>query len=153
MRRRQLPISRIRRNLRSRTRIGAAAVEFALVAPVFIVIVFICIEFCRLNMIRNLTNDAAYFAARNAMVPGATADEAIAAANEVLGYMNTQGATVIINEEAGLNEDSEVVSVTVNVPVSENSFLVPQFTGDMTISATATMRTERYDGFYDPDLG
>ncbi len=133
-----------------RARQGMTTVEFAFVAPAFFLFVFVSFEFCRLNMIRNLTQDAAYFAARHCMVPGATSPEAIDKANEILGYMNTEGATVIINENEDITDDSDIVSVTVTVPVADNSLLVPKFTGDITFSATATLKTERYDGFYDP---
>ena len=129
---------------------GLAALEFALVAPAFFIVVFASIEFCRLNMIRNLTQDAAYFAARHAMVPGATSAEAIDEANRILGFMNTQGATVIVNENEELEDDSNIVSVTITVPINENSFLIPNFTEDIEFTATATLRTERYDGYYDP---
>ncbi len=149
---RNLQPGNLRRLLRHRiqNRHGATAVEFALVAPIFFLVTFICIEFCRLNMIRNLVQDAAYFAARSAMVPGATSPEAIAEANRILGFMNTEGASVIINEDQPLDDDSTVISVTVTVPASENSLFIPKFTGDIEFSSTATMRTERYDGFYDP---
>ena len=79
--------------------------------------------------------------------------QAIAEANRILGFMNTQGATVIVNEESGeLDDDSSEISITITVPLNQNSFLVPQFTGDIEFSSTATMRTERYDGFYDPNM-
>ncbi|QDS92319.1 TadE-like protein [Roseimaritima multifibrata] len=127
---------------------GAAIVEFAIVANVMILIVFICIEFTRLNMMRNLTQDAAYFAARTAMVPGGTEADAITEANRVLGIMNTQNATITVNDGGGLTTDSREIHVTVSVPISDNALFVPMFTGDKTLEATASMRTERYDGFY-----
>ena len=65
---------------RNSDRRGATAVEFALVAQVLFVIVLGAVEFSRLNMIRNLAQDAAYFAARDSMVPGASEAETIAAA-------------------------------------------------------------------------
>ena len=80
---------RSRKEKSAQNRDGATSVEFALVAPVFFLMVFICLEFIRLNMIRNLTQDAAYFAARRSMVPGATREEALAEANQVLGMMFT----------------------------------------------------------------
>ena len=45
---------------RLRDRKGMTTVEFALVGPAFFLVVFASIEFCRLSMIRNLTQDAAY---------------------------------------------------------------------------------------------
>lgn len=129
---------------------GATIVEFALVAPIFLLLIFICFEFCRVNMIRNLVQDAAYFAARHAMVPGATEQEAVDEANRILGLMNTRDAAIVINGGNGLDDDSETVSVSITVPMDKNSLIVPKFTGDMDFSSTATMRTERYDGFYDP---
>lgn len=134
-----------------RRRRGATAVEFALVAQVVFILVFGAIEFSRLNMIRNLSQDAAYFAARNAMVPGATADEATDVANEILAYMNTQGATVDVNGGQGITTESETVSVTVTVPVDQNALFISGMSGNRQIVATATMRTERYDGYYNPN--
>ena len=131
---------------------GATSVEFALVAPVFFLLVFICVEFIRLNMIRNLTNDAAYFAARTSMVPGATVEEATAEAERVLGFMFTQGAEITINDGGVLDRDAREVTVEINVPMDENSFLVPRFTSQVEFNSRVTMRTERYDGFFDPDL-
>ena len=137
------------RGLAKRT--GAVLVEFALVAPVFLLILFICIEFCRLNMIRNLTQDAAYFATRHCMVPGATAQEAEDEANRILGGMGTRGAVIVINDGAGLDEDSPEVKVQITVPVVENALFAPKFTGNINFSAVTSMKTERYDGFYDSD--
>lgn len=143
----------IRRNWKKRQekRFGATAVEFAIVAPVFLMMVFACLEFIRLNMIRNLVQDAAYYAARDAMVPGATTAEATAAAEQILAYMNTQGAVISINGGDGVQEGSESVIVSITVPFAENSLFIPSFSSDMNISSTAEMNTERYSGFFDPD--
>lgn len=93
------------------------------------------------------------------MVPGATSAEAIDKANEILGYMGTDGAEIFINGIADgegnmgsteLDDETETVTVLIRVPVAENSLLVPKFTGDISFEAAATMRTERYDGYYDP---
>ncbi len=134
---------------RSRQRRAAVLVEFALVAPVFLLIVFICIEFCRLNMIRNLTQDAAYYATRHCMVPGATAKEAEAEARRILAAMGTKGAKVMINNGNGLDTDSSAVEVQITVPVAQNALFAPKFTGSINFSATTVMRTERHSGFYD----
>lgn len=146
----RLRFSTSRRNRTQRD--GATSVEFALVAPIFFLMVFICLEFIRLNMIRNLTQDAAYFAARRCMVPGATTEEALDEANSVLGMMYTKGAVVDINGGAPIDRETREIVVVVTVPMAENSFVIPHFTGEIEFSSTARMRAERYDGFYDPIL-
>ncbi|MDM4016188.1 TadE/TadG family type IV pilus assembly protein [Roseiconus lacunae] len=120
-------------------------VEFAIIANIFFVLVFTCMEFARMNMIRNLSQDAAYFAARHAIVPGATAAEAEAAAAEVMDMMTTTGYSVEVNE---LNEDSPVVEVTVKVDFNQIALFAPLFLPNATIESTAQMKTERYDGYY-----
>ncbi len=129
-------------------RLGASIVEFAIIANVLLVIIFACIEFARLSLIRNLAQDAAYFAARIAMVPGGTSAEAIAEANRILGIINTQNAAVTINNGQGLSDSSSEVRVRIQVPVDDNALFVPMFSRGRTIETEAVMRTERYDGFF-----
>ena len=140
----------LRRSQSSRD--GATIVEMALIFPFFLLLVFSCFEFARLSMMRNLTQDAAYYAARTAMVPGATADEAAAEARRILGYLGTSDAEVYVNESSGgtLDDDSEILEIRVVVPLDQNTLIFPQFTQGMTFESTARIRTERYDGFYDP---
>ena len=57
-------------------RTAAAAVEFAIVATIFFLLVIAAFEFGRMNVIRHTADNAAYEAARHAMVPGATVAEA-----------------------------------------------------------------------------
>lgn len=128
---------------------GAALVEFALVVPVFTLLLFTCFEFARLNMIRNLMQDAAYYASRHCIVPGATEAEALSEAQRLLGSMGTRGAVIVINDGNGLNENSAAVKVRITVPVSQNAFLTSRFTKDIVLTAESTMRTERYDGYFD----
>ena len=141
-----------------RTRVsrdGANLTEMALIFPFFLLLVFSCLEFARLSMMRNLTQDAAYYAARTAMVPGASVEEAEAEAERILSFLGTDSANVTINGSSGgtLDDDSDVIEVTVVVPLDQNTLLFPQFTQGMTFESTARMRTERYDGFYDPYFG
>ena len=119
--------------------------------PVFVLIVFTCIEFSRLNMIRNMMQDAAYYASRKCIVPGATEAEAEAEALRILNAMGTKDVNVVINEGFGLDENSSEVRVRITIPISSNALLTSKFTGEMTLSTEAVMKTERYDGFYDPN--
>jgi len=118
------------------------------VANVLFLTVFICIEFARLNMIRNMVQDAAYFAARTAMVPGATEQDAIAEAERILAILNTQGAAIEVNGGSAVTDDTQELRVRVTVPLRENALFTPAFTGNKEIEAIARMKTERYDGFF-----
>jgi Flp pilus assembly protein TadG len=124
------------------TRTGATVVEFAIVAPIFFLIMLASFEFSRLNVIRHTADNAAYEAARHAMVPGATADEAINRANSILRTVGAQGANVTINPPT-LGPDVDSVNVRIDVPMSLNGWVVPKFTSGKTLTAQSTLRTER----------
>ncbi|TWT91813.1 TadE-like protein [Neorhodopirellula pilleata] len=120
-------------------------VEFAIVSNVLIITIFTCMEFARMNMARNLMQDAAYYAARVAIVPGATPAEAEAEGNRIMGAIFNQGFTV---QCSPLSDDTEEVSVRVAVQLDEIALFTPMFLGGIELDTTAKMRTERYSGFY-----
>jgi Flp pilus assembly protein TadG len=121
---------------------GVAAVEFAVVAPVFFILMIAAFEFGRINVIRHTADNAAYEGARCAMVPGATAAEAVAKANSILGIVGARGVTVTVSP-ANLAPDVEQVTVNVDVPMNVNGWIAPRFSGNSTIHASSTLRTER----------
>jgi Flp pilus assembly protein TadG len=131
---------------RGEKRLGAAIVEFALIANLMFMLILTCIEFARMNMVRNLAQDAAYFAARHAIVPGATADEAKAEAEGIMDSLLSGGYTVDV-ENLDINSDEVVVTVTVDL--QQVALFVPLFLGNNQIETQAVMRTERYEGFYE----
>ncbi len=126
-------------------RVGAATVEFAIVANLLFILIFTSFEFARLHLARNLAQDAAYYAARKAMVPGATAAEANAEATRILGSMFDTGYTVTVQT---LDENSESVVVTVTINLKEVAFFTPMFLPDEDITSVASLKTERYRGYY-----
>lgn len=131
---------------KGRARLAASVVEFAVVANIMMLMILTCMEFARMNMVRNLAQDAAYFGARHAIVPGATAAEAIDEAERVMSSMMGNGYTVTVNDLGGESAD---VIVTVAVDFTKVALFAPYFLPDSTIVTTARMRTERYDGFYE----
>jgi Flp pilus assembly protein TadG len=131
-----------------RQRKGATAVEFAFVGLVFLTMIFTCIEFARISMIRNLMQDAAYFAARKAMVPGALIQDAVNEANLVLSPAGTRGAVVTVNNGVELNSDTSEIAVTITVPVAQNAVIFPYILPSANLTTTARMKTERYDTFF-----
>lgn len=127
---------------RRRARGGATAVEFAISAPVFIVFLMASFEFGWFNVIRHTADNAAYEAARIAMVPGATAEEAAAKANSLLGVVGAQAASVVVTPST-ITTDTDHVTVTIEVPMNNNGVILPRFTRNRTIVASSTLRTER----------
>jgi Flp pilus assembly protein TadG len=125
-----------------RNRTGAAAVEFAIVAPIFFTLVIAAFEFGRLNVIRHTADNAAYEAARHAMVPGATAAEAVDKATRIMNVVGARGVRIAVNPPA-LGPDVERINVTVDVPLNQNGWITPRFTSATTIRATSTLQTER----------
>ncbi|MEM1304894.1 MAG: TadE family protein [Planctomycetota bacterium] len=131
-------------NKRSNTRTGATAVEFAIVAPVFFLIIMAMFEFSRVNVVRHSADNAAYEAARRAIVPGATAAEAIGEAERLLGIIGARGAVVSVDPPV-LTVDTREVTVRVDLPLSQNALIVPRFVGNKTLRSQSTLRTERVD--------
>lgn len=130
-----------RSGARARRR-GAAGVEFAVVAPIFFVFVIAAFEFGRINVIRHTADNAAYEGARRAMVPGATATEAVNEADRLLRIVGTRGARVTVIPGT-LGPDVNEITVTVDVPMNQNGWITPRFSRSSTIRATSTLKTER----------
>jgi Flp pilus assembly protein TadG len=136
-------MSYLRQNQRtSETRRGAAAVEFAITAPVFFLFLLAAFEFGWLNVLRHTADNAAYEAARAAMVPGASAAEAMTKATGLLNIVGARGAKVVITP-AVITPTTTAVTVEIDVPMSRNGLIVPRFTKSTTLHAESTLLTER----------
>jgi Flp pilus assembly protein TadG len=129
------------RNNRKQRR-GATAVEFALTAPVFILFLLAAFEFGWLNVVRHTADNAAYEAARMAIVPGATVAEATTKATTLLNVVGARGATVTVSPNP-VTVNTDAVTVNIRIPMNQNGLIVPRFTGNTTIEAQSTLRTER----------
>ena len=82
------PIAASRRAARRR---GATTVELALTLPILFLLVFGAIEFSRAHMLQHTTEIAATEAARQAIVPGATAEECRNTCLQELGILIRKG--------------------------------------------------------------
>jgi Flp pilus assembly protein TadG len=83
---------------------GAALVEFAVVAPVFFLILMAGIEFAVIGTIRSTSHNAAYEAARKLVIPGAAASAGISEAERIMSVVGVNTLTVttipsVITEE------------------------------------------------------
>ena len=137
-----IELNRSVRRWRRGNRRGATVVEFALAAPIFFLFLMASFEFGWLNVLRHTADNAAYEAARYAMVPGATAAEAKSKANSILKIIGARNAVVTVTP-AVLTSTTDEVTVTVDVPMKDNALVVPKFTRKTTLHGSATLRTER----------
>jgi len=129
-------------NRRHEARTGAVAVEFAITAPIFFLFMLAAFEFGWLNVMRHTADNAAYEAARTAIVPGATAAEALAKATSLLNVVGARGATINITP-SNITNSTTAVTVAVDLPMSSNGLITPRFTGKTVLHSVATLRTER----------
>ena len=139
-----LPAYRFANKRVSRSRRGAVAVEFAITAPIFFLFLLASFEFGWLNVVRHTADNAAYEAARNVMVPGASAAEATAKATSILNAVGARGAKISITPSAITNATTEV-TVAIDVPMKSNGLITPRFTGKTTLHSESTLKTERAD--------
>jgi Flp pilus assembly protein TadG len=123
---------------------GATAVEFAIAAPIFFLFLLAAFEFGWLNVIRHTADNAAYEAARTAIVPGATAAEAKTVAKGLLDIVGTRAATITITPSV-LTNATQQVKVAVDVPMNSNGLIAPRFTSKTVLHSESTLKTERAD--------
>ncbi len=123
--------------VRAEKRNGATAVEFAIVAPVILLLFLGAVEINNLNFIKHTAANAAYEGARTAMVAGGTAELATQQAQECLDSFGVgNGAEVLIGEA------SDRITVTVRVPAHLNSYGLSRFTGNLHVTQTCAMSRE-----------
>lgn len=130
-----------------RNRQGAAAVEFAIVAPVFFLMVFGMIEFGRALMVQQVLTNASREGARVGVLDSTTPTrtQVIDTVNTYLQSAGISGATITLNPtEPTTAGYGEPVTVTVQVPFSNVSWLpAPWFLGGNTqLTASSIMRRE-----------
>lgn len=125
---------------------GTLTVEMAIVLPVFFLFLFAAIEFGRMNMLRHTVDNAAYEAARTAIVPGGDAVTAEQVAVELLTAVGAQGVTVQVNPTV-LTDETQEVTVTVVCPCDQNSFVGPKFFKGKNLTGTTTLRREQINRF------
>ena len=129
-----------------RKRLGAAAVEFALVAPLFFLLVFGMIEFGRMVMVQQVITNASREGARKAVLDGASATNV---KSSVVTYMSNGGVTISTSNVTISPTDpttaaaGDPVTVTVSLPFSQVSWLPsPMFLGSRQMTASTVMRRE-----------
>ena len=118
--------------------------EFAVVAPVFFLLVFGMIEYGRMVMVQQVITNASREGARVAVLDGSTAADVSTAAEGLLSGASISGANISVTPNP---PNSAVYGAPVTVAVSVNFNQVswlprPMFLGGRTLSATTVMRRE-----------
>jgi Flp pilus assembly protein TadG len=129
----------IARKLYIKSQNGQSLVEFALLLPVLVLIVFGIIEWGRLWMTMNVLTGAAREGVRVAAVTAPDNNLVQTAVSNVLTAANINGATITT---AGPNAASEVtVTVQMNYTVFTGS-IIPGLNGTLQLTRSAIMRWE-----------
>ena len=161
-------MSRAKRNPRR----GVAAVEFALLLPVFVLLVLGTIEATSMIFLQQSLEIAAYEGARIALVPDSTDGNVEGAARQILDARNVQGSTTTVKRGYSVRgvegvldlrdpEDRAVfmelrrqrllrrgnidamIQVSVEESCDENSLFAPWFFAGQTLSADVALRRDR----------
>ncbi|WP_164103200.1 TadE/TadG family type IV pilus assembly protein [Candidatus Laterigemmans baculatus] len=136
-----------RRHRTTRRRRGAAAVEFALIAPLMLLFTFGMIESARLMMVKNAAVQATREGARMAVLPSATEAGVRKRVMEELSLMSVEAATIELEPEILANaEPGADILVRVRIAPEQVSWLPSILTLAVPeIAATSVMRRESTD--------
>jgi Flp pilus assembly protein TadG len=129
----------------AQSRRGVATVEFAIVAPLFFLLVLGCIELGRALMVQQILTNSSRAGARNAVTMAGTESSAVAAASDFAEGASVGGVNVAVTPNPASAEAGEMVTVTVTVPFENVTWVpAPWFMGGKTLSATSVMRKEGF---------
>ena len=146
----QLRFGSRRTNRRGRTaksgRRGLATVELALCLPMLLIFALGTTEVCNWMHVRQRAMTAVYDGVRYATRPttsgrqAATSAQVIARCQSLLTQLQVNGATVTVNPNNLTNIMPETqVTVTITVPMAQNSMSAYVLNSSSNVTATATM--------------
>ncbi len=124
---------------------GAAAVEFAVVAPIFVLLLFGMIEYGRMVMVQQMLTNATREGARRAVVDGTTVDSVKTTVKDYLtsGNITVNDNEITVNPDPTTAASGDPVTVSMTLPFSRVSWLPsPMFLGSANMTATSVMRRE-----------
>ena len=122
-----------------RNRLGASTVEFAIMVPIIFTMFIGAIELTRLNFIKQTAANACYEGARKAVTPGGTNTDAQTEASRLLNMLGVgNGASVTVSSTI------DKVTVSVSVPVNQNSWGVCRFSSGINVNSSCTLSVESF---------
>ena len=141
----QASATRRRHRLRRRDRKGTSVVEFAIVAPLFFMLLIGIIEVGRALMVQQVLINASRVGARRAVMFSSTENAVIDAVEEYADGVGVSGVTVTVTPDPAAADSGDAVTVTASISFADVSWLpAPWFMGGKTVSATSVMRKEGF---------
>ena len=134
----------LQRRLRSKASRGAVAVEFAICVPLLFTLLFGCYELCRANLMQHAAESAAYEGARIGIIPGATEEEIRDACDFIMTSVGVRTFTIDTRNTVSREDNSEFVTVDIQIPFQENFQLGTFFVSDPTFLGSCTLRRESF---------
>jgi Flp pilus assembly protein TadG len=127
-------------------RCGAAATEFAIVAPVFFMMIIGFIEFGRALMVQQVLINASRVGARMASTTGATSGGVQTAVQDYTASVAVSGVTVTVSPDPASAIAGTAITVTASVPFNDVSWMAsPWFLSGKTLTANSQMRKEGFE--------
>jgi Flp pilus assembly protein TadG len=124
---------------------GVAAVEFAVVAPIFFMLVIGIIEIGRAMMVQQVLINASRVGARRAITLSSSEQAVIDAVTEYTAGVGVEGVSVAVAPNPATAAAGTSVTVDVEIDYSEVSWLpAPWFMGGKQLSASSVMRKEGF---------
>jgi len=133
------------RNKRKK-RLGVAAVEFAIVAPLFFMLILGCIELGRGLMVQQILTNASRVGAREAITPNSAESSVVQAAQDFASGASVSNVTVTVTPSPATARAGDLMMVTASVDFVDVTWIpAPWFMGGTNLSATSVMRREGFE--------
>ena len=124
---------------------GAAAVEFALVAPVFFLVVIGMIEVGRALMVQQALTNASRAGAREAALLATSQEAVLAKVHQYAADMGIGGAEATVSPDPASAVAGTEITVVASIGFNQVSWLpTPWILGGATLSASTSMRKEGF---------
>jgi Flp pilus assembly protein TadG len=131
---------------RPHERRGAAAVEFAIVAPLFFLLVVGFIELGRALMVQQVLTNASRVGVREAIALHTSTSQVETLVTEYAEGASLSGLTIAVTPNPATASAGDEMTVAVSVPYSNISWVPsPWFMGGATLEASSVMRKEGFE--------
>jgi len=128
---------------RCTTRAGTAIVEFAVIAPIVVLVIFATIDICSFLYLKQTLKVASYEATRVAVMVGSTNSLAESQAKMLLDQRGIKGYSVTISPAPESLTRGEFVSVRVAAPGGPNLPMQGWFCGTLNTFGETSMMSDR----------